>query len=294
MIRRIFRIWPLFFLVVITVFLLPDTLKDSLGLNLHIHGYEVDGRFSFTFLENYKMILEDDFPNTNPLQVFWTLCVEEHFYLLWLVILGFFSFKKIIYFFIITIPIAWAARIGYRLVLDNNLEAQDVFTNLDYFGCGAILAFGLVNHSQWLSEKINSIAIYWKLAYVFLAIAFLIVQQIILPDYFFKGLSIIKPTLTAILLTCILACFIPVNSKLKLTHPILNYLGRISYGLYVYHMVVINFVYQYLINKGILLAEWKILISFIFITLSATILISILSFHFFEKPFLSLREQLTR
>jgi peptidoglycan/LPS O-acetylase OafA/YrhL len=58
MIRRIFRIWPLFFLVVITVFLLPDTLKDSLGLNLHIHGYEVDGRFSFTFLENYKMILK--------------------------------------------------------------------------------------------------------------------------------------------------------------------------------------------------------------------------------------------
>jgi peptidoglycan/LPS O-acetylase OafA/YrhL len=208
--------------------------------------------------------------------------------------LSFFPIKKTIHFFIITIPIAWSARIGYRLVLDNNLEAQDVFTNLDYFGCGAILAFGVVNHSQWLCEKINSIAINWKLTYVFFAIFFLLVQHIILPNQFMDDFAIIKPSIIAVLLAGILACFIPINSTLKLTHPILNYLGKISYGLYVYHMVVINFVYQYLINKGILLAEWQILIPFIFITLSATILVSILSFHFFEKPFLSLREQLTR
>jgi peptidoglycan/LPS O-acetylase OafA/YrhL len=294
MIRRILRIWPLFFLLVFTIFLLPETLKNVIGLHLHNYGYDVDWRFSFTFLENYKMIVEDQFPKTTPLQVFWTLCIEEHFYILWLIVLFFLPVKNFLRFFILTIPMAWVARAAYRYFLDNNLIAQDLFTNLDYFGCGAILGFGIANHYDWFSEKMNAIATKWKWAFIVIALTFLFLQHVVLPYRLYVGLDILKPTVIALLLAGILACFLPMNGKLKLTHPMLNYLGKISYGLYVYHLVLINIAYQYLFDKGYLLDDWLPLILFILVTLSGTILVSMLSYHVFEKPFLSLREQITR
>ena len=78
----------------------------------------------------------------------------------------------------------------------------------------------------------------------------------------------------------------------------LVYLGRISYGLYVFHITMFWLVYE--IFKGELasfstmigLYEWRNNVGFI-VAFLATVTISLLSYRFFEKPFLHLKRKFT-
>ncbi|MDG2419237.1 MAG: acyltransferase, partial [Saprospiraceae bacterium] len=55
-IRRSLRIYPIFFFLVGTTFLLPNDIKDAIGFHMIGGGYDLDWKFSFTFMENYKML----------------------------------------------------------------------------------------------------------------------------------------------------------------------------------------------------------------------------------------------
>ena len=68
-----------------------------------------------------------------------------------------------------------------------------------------------------------------------------------------------------------------------LTNPILVYLGKISYGMYVFHMLLIG-IFASVLGKVII----NDYISFIII-LSAILLISSVSYYLFEKRFLKLK-----
>src|SRR6185295_11676362 len=65
-----------------------------------------------------------------------------------------------------------------------------------------------------------------------------------------------------------------------LGHPALVYLGRISYGLYVFHMVAIRMVEDW--------GPWRYLAAF-----AITLLMASVSFRFLEQPFLRLKERFT-
>ncbi|HMG14027.1 MAG TPA: acyltransferase, partial [Saprospiraceae bacterium] len=135
-IRRSLRIWPLFYLIVIILFLLPYEFKEYYGLHMINSGYDLDWRYSFTFLENYKMLVMDSFPKTTPLSVFWSLCIEEHFYLFWMISLFFIPVKYFIRFFIACIIIGLVARLLDNSIYHNShILTADLFTNLDYFAC---------------------------------------------------------------------------------------------------------------------------------------------------------------
>ena len=84
-VRRALRIWPLYFAVlgiyifVLPLFLDPDNFRsiyeaDSLRDHYYLLAYPL-------FLQNY-LLSGSDF-HYGGLRVFWSLAVEEHFYLLW-------------------------------------------------------------------------------------------------------------------------------------------------------------------------------------------------------------------
>ena len=81
-IRRILRIWPLYYLMVAIAFLTPYLLS-RFNISYSNEGYSPNWLWTILFLENYKMIITDSFPNVSPLRVMWSLCVEEHFYIVW-------------------------------------------------------------------------------------------------------------------------------------------------------------------------------------------------------------------
>lgn len=71
--------------------------------------------------------------------------------------------------------------------------------------------------------------------------------------------------------------------------PWLRYLGKISYGVYVYHFPVMWFVARFFeehIEKGKMAFLLNVLVSF-----SITILIATLSYYFLEKPILNLKDR---
>lgn len=292
-IRRSLRIWPLFYLIVILVFLLPFSIKDNFGWHIIQHGYALDWRYSFSFLENYKMLMTDNYPKTTPLSVFWSLCIEEHFYIFWLICLFYLPIKHMPKFFVGCFFLAWSARLAEPLIFQNtNIVSNDLFTNLDFFASGAFLGFFVAKDDKATTNFINSIPIYIKYCIVILVISIVIFR--ILPYYENSWFNVFRPSIIAISFAAFLALFIPQNSRIKIKNHYLNYLGSISYGLYVYHIIFIHITLHFCVKNAIKIDDWPTLLLFISFTFCCTVICSMLSYHLFEKKFLLLREHLTR
>jgi peptidoglycan/LPS O-acetylase OafA/YrhL len=88
------------------------------------------------------------------------------------------------------------------------------------------------------------------------------------------------------LLFGILILNLAANDRLKfsLESPPLKYLGRISYGLYMYHPVAISLALYFTRQSGIA-SNWLLYP----VVLGTTILIASISFHWYELYFLRLK-----
>lgn len=290
--RRALRIWPLYFLILLLAYGMPYDWQSYLGLHMIGSGYMPDWKLSFTFLENYKMIMEDNLPRVTPLSTFWSLCIEEHFYILWMVLISYFKPKWIPYIFMFAIPVAIGARvIDHQYIANNTIHTNELFSNLDFFAIGGLLGWWVTTHYEGISSRIMAIP-KWLQCFMLLSIVGLIVAESDVFKYLPGPLAYLKPTFLAIAFTTLIALFVPRDSHFRIreTNP-LNYLGKISYGLYVYHLIFIHLVYQWCINQGIKLDQGYELFLFGLVTLLLSIICSALSFKYFEGYFLNLRKK---
>jgi peptidoglycan/LPS O-acetylase OafA/YrhL len=291
-IRRSLRIYPLFFFLVGLTFLLPYDLKEKIGFHMIGGGYDLDWKYSFTFLENYKMLLADNFPKTTPLSVFWSLCIEEHFYITWMIMLFLVPQKRILAFLISGIFIAWTARYFDPIIWGNSMIQQnDLFTNMDYFSIGGILGWLVATKYDQVVLFIESISLTKRYLFILGVILMVIFQSQILPEQYLV-ISILRPTIIATAFTLLVAIFIPPNSKIRIKeNNIISYLGKISFGLYVYHLIFVHILFQYFLNQEILMDNFCTVGIFMAITFGASVLVSMISFRFLEVPFLKFRER---
>lgn len=288
--RRSLRIWPLFYLMIIIAFLLPYEFKQNLGFHMCGGGYDFDWRYSFSFLENYKMLILDNTPKTTPLSVFWSLCVEEHFYLFWLFSLFFIPQKHILKFLISCFIIAWVTRFLEPFIFNNHkINTNDLFTNIDFFASGGILGYLVAKDYPKVSAFIDNIQTWVKWLILFSIALIVIFQKELLPYEQGTNFFIFRSSIIAILFTILIAIFIPQNSTIKIKSSLLSYLGVRSYGLYVYHIIFIHVGFQYCIEHNIKIDNWLVLLLFILFSLGGSIIVSILSYKYFEKPILALR-----
>ena len=291
-VRRAFRIWPLFYLLVIMALLIPPDMAQSIGFHTNGGGYDPDWRFSLTFTENYKSIIMGTGPKTTPLSVFWSLCIEEHFYVLWMLVFFFVRRKWIPYFLVFTVVLAVFMRI-FSMEIYNTPEISnsDLFTNLDYFSISGLLGYFVATNYQKVANFVSRVNLGYRIIYILLIVIFLYFQkELFVNDLWF--LKIFKHTFVAIMFTGLLLIFIPKNSALRFSETnIFTRLGKISYGLYVYHLIWIHVLIKICKNYEITMDTWPKMISFGMITLAATIGLSMLSYYLFEMPILKLRER---
>jgi peptidoglycan/LPS O-acetylase OafA/YrhL len=266
--RRILRIWPLYFIIVaICQFLIP--CKGLFGLDSIYSSTAPNFRQASLY---YLLIL----PNlafltvwpVNPLLGFtWCIGVEEQFYLIW----------------------PWILKLGRR-----HLPAI----------CGVIIA--LVVWSAWAHIPKVSAIIYWsKMGFFALGglMAFLRAKR----PAVVKALSP-RPTQVVVLLlavattvaggtiaggwgTAMLFALIILHATLpstligRLRFPWLRYLGRISYGMYIFHVLVVIWVVK--AGTAAAIPPWLLpLLAF-----AATVLAGTLSWFGIERPFLRLRRR---
>ncbi len=278
-IRRILRIWPLFYLMILFAFLTPYIL-NILHLSSSSEGYSPNWLASSLFLENYKMMFTHSFPSVSPLRVMWSICVEEHFYILWGLAVYFIPLKKINYLVIFSILIANISRIIYFY---KGLESLDILTNIDYFAYGAIPAIILIKNEKVL-DKIERISLTIK----YLLSLFTILLVFLIPNINFATKGLFYPIILGLLFAFIIACTITKKKNLFIGEKsIFSKLGKYTYGLYLYHTIVINLFLQ--LFKGF---SYKInWYSTGLIALCFTIMISYISYHYFELFFLSLKKR---
>jgi len=282
-IRRILRIWPLFYAMILFAFLTPYIL-EIIGLSSSSdEGYDPDWFYSIFFLENYKMMMTDTFPNVSPLRLMWSLCVEEHFYIIWGLLFYFLPIKKVLTFLFLSIVLANLVRLVY---FNLEINAIDVFSNIDYFAFGAIPAYLLLLKNdviEFISKKLEI------LKYPFLIFIFFLI--FLIPNFNSEIINLIAPTLLGLSFCALITMTLSTKNILFISNQnILSKLGKYTYGLYLYHVIFINLFIQ-IFNKTAFKENW-ILLSLA--SLIFTILVSIASYHLFESPFLKKKKKFSK
>ena len=267
-IRRTLRIFPLYFLFLgIYYFVVPLVYHTPfIPFSQQVYYWTYLQSFSQTFGWNAK----------GP-DHYWSLSVEEHFYLFWPCLIYFMNLKQI--------KQAVLALIGLGLIMGIVLVRAGypvfywTFTNIDLLALGALLA---------VFEAENALA--GKTAGHIRKIAIGISILLIPLWAIFGGLEnpaiqVIKPLLICAPYFLLIFELIRPQGHPRLkklfSRPFLTYTGKISYGLYVYHPLC------YWILARAALSDY--LVVNLLISVAASYAVATLSFYFFERPFLALK-----
>ena len=281
--RRILRIWPLYYAMIAFAYFTPVILS-IIGLKATNIGYQPNWLLSLTFLENYKTIITGTHANVSPLPVMWSLCIEEHFYIVWGIILYFTKPKRVPHVLFFSILLSLVAN---TIFIHKGIETAELLTNLIYFALGAIPAYLLVYRKEQFDRITSGIPMPAKWISVILLLGYVILSPNI--QYSFK--LYLEPLIFGILFCSLLFFTIPERNSLKIADSnILSRLGIYTYGLYLYHTIVINFLSKVFDIRGISLAAPLNSIIFSTLALTLTAGVSYLSYIWFERFFLRLKK----
>lgn len=279
--KRILRIWPLYFVVILFAFS-SNYIIQFLGLSSSNVGYSPNWLLSCLFLENYMVIHHHSYANISPLPVIWSLCIEEHFYIIWGILLYFIKIQRVLPIIITLIIVGYISRF---IFVYNNWLFKDIFTNIDYFMYGAIPAYFYVNNKEKFNSIVATVSNYIKTVIIILSILLIYFAS----HYGFKNSALVTPIAYGILFTSVLIIFIPNDANFKINpNSIISKLGKYTYSLYLLHVVIINFFIQLFTKINVSIENNSIV--FILISFATTILASYISFIIIEKPFLKLKK----
>ncbi|GAA4159924.1 acyltransferase [Chryseobacterium ginsenosidimutans] len=276
--RRILRIWPLYYAMVLFAMCTPFILK-FFNISYSNEGYQPNWFFTLTFLENYMAMFTRELPNVAPLTVIWSLCVEEHFYIFWGLAFYFISLRNIPKLFVGCIIFSFFMQTVYEKY---DLNTLDLFTNIHYFAFGAIPAYIFVFRKDIIKNLEQIPAVYKYLyAVTVLAVIVIVANTNIIPDLKLSSL------LFSILFSGLILFTLGERNVFKISDKsILAKLGKYTYGLYLFHTMVISLFIK--IGDKLELGWIEItLLSFV-----STVIFSALSYHLFEKQFLKLKNKI--
>ncbi|WP_313581682.1 acyltransferase [Chishuiella sp.] len=269
--RRILRIWPLYYLMILFAFLTPYIL-NFLSLDSSNDGYEPNWFYPLLFLENYQMMINNSFANVSPLRVMWSLCIEEHFYIVWGVVFYFLSSKRIPLFFLLSIIISLIFRFIYKNYMINDI---DLNTNILYFSFGGILSYILVYKENVINE-LGKIPRYIKnIIALFCILLYFLIPSLKIDSVIFEPLLVGSITSLLISLTLCKKHPLLINKN-----NIFSRLGKYTYAMYLFHTILINLIVKFSSNFSLIFL----------LSLITTIISSILSYYLFENQFLKLKK----
>lgn len=272
-VRRILRIWPIYYLVIavcLVVALFHDGISDIFTTTILYYIF---------FAANIPMVLNT---GISIIVHYWSIGVEEQFYLIWPWIVKLVR-NRIIPVTVIIICVLFLVKSGSWFYLGKGSLLYK-FLSVTRFHCMLIGAVGAMLFKD--NNRIFIYALTNKLVQIFawlfmVILAFNIIQ---LP-------APLSGEITAFIsLIVIVGQVVPNKRKIiELENKFLDFLGKISYGLYVIHpLVILLFSYIYKDLNLTSLAQTIVVYSSVILT---TIFISYVSYEYYEKPFLKVKKQ---
>lgn len=284
-IRRVLRIWPLYFFSVFFGFVLFPVLKQLFG---QVPNETAAPVLFLTFLSNFDMILHG-IPDSSVLGVLWSVAIEEQFYLLWPLILAFLPKRWYGYAFGTIIVASLAFRfffINDRLVLD--VHTVSCISDMAVGGFGAFLMFSRGRAYRWVAGLHPGFLL---LLYSVLTAVVLFRKQMVSVHYLIPFERLI---ISAVFLAVILEQCFSTRSLFKLGRlKLISWLGRYTYGLYCLHMIAILAVQQLLRMYSLNTTLPSLFLLEGGVSLCAAVLLALVSYHFLERPFLALKDKFT-
>ncbi|HEY4334352.1 MAG TPA: acyltransferase [Puia sp.] len=286
--RRVFRIWPLYFLIVVIGFLGLGVLFPRLTGQPFFQFPLLQGLLLFVFFLPNLLVAYYPTGFVHPL---WSIGVEEQYYLFWAPLVKRFkgNLIRLIGIFLV-LTVSWYALVYYS-VLPFPKHLRIFFVSQKFYAMATGGLFGWIFYNR--AEQYRS-SIWARPAMQWLVL-------LLLAGYYligFPGHPVVEDAFLHFFLSGLYGLLI-LNSAL-LEKPAVNlerkpfiYLGIISYGLYMYHMLV-DYILRYTCIKLRLGARmgFTLLTPLYFILLLAgTVLVSSLSYKYLESYFLRLKER---
>mgnify|MGYP002347657629 FL=1 len=278
LVRRILRLWPLYFVIVLFGFFVFPHLPFGIQT---VHEFWRYG----LFLSNFDEIIHGSRDSVNFLTATWSVSIEEQFYLGWALVIGVLQWKTIRsfqWFFLLVIAGSFAFRwyySGQQAVI--YYHTLSVISDMATGGLLATLVFEETG-IHWVTTLKK-----WQIIVLYLlGIGFLFTAHKLLPGKWISLERLISGTFFAFVL---LEQLIAQNSFFKADRiPYFERAGKLTYGFYLFHCLLIYYLCK--------LAEawnWNQQAGYFgvyFITLLLlNTLLSILSYRYFEKPLLQLK-----
>lgn len=278
--RRGLRIFPLYYATLAVVFIgialgPANGLKELLPLQGYFWTYTANLFFAFKGWPGSAMMLDH----------FWSLCVEEQFYLFWPIPVALLPARQLAWTCVAGIALSMTLR-----CLDPVFPYAYVFTlaRLDGLLLGALVAIGL-RCAPDLLQKARP----WVLRAGLLGLLVVVVRE--------QNLDLASPTMITVGYSAIGALFAWVVSGVFMkdgsgdllraffSQRWLRTLGTYAYGLYVFHNVLWWSLHVVLERRFAQMPGGGLLAYVLFLAALAAVVVG--SYHLFEKPFLRLKDR---
>jgi peptidoglycan/LPS O-acetylase OafA/YrhL len=289
-IRRILRIWPMYYLVVLLGFLVLPNIHfiDNPYLSKFLDSNFIPNfTLYLLFLPNLAFAIFAAVPHIGQT---WSIGVEEQFYVLWPLIVK--HSKNVLKALLMVIGILITMKIIVLILCKQFPDSASLkiikpflaMTKMESMAIGGIGAYYLFKGNEKIKWLMNN--------------GLMISSVIVIVGLVYFTPPVIQDAIYLVYSVLFLVIILNVSSNpksiLKLENRMFKMLGNISYGIYMYHLIVIAFVFAGLKYFGMEINDGLISQLIVYsLTILITIFVSILSYSYFEKRFLNLKHKFT-
>ena len=291
--RRTLRIWPLYYvMVMLGLFVLPRVrwLVYPVLTSLVSTHLVTKALLYAVFLPN---AVKELYPAVPYLSQAWSIGVEEQFYIIWPVLVYFSrnyvrNFLLLVGIVVILTQLSWALTTPWRQVLPINelttfVKCFLVFFRIQCMAIGGGFAVLLYQRRTRLLALLTARPVQWLL---WLLLPLLLLKGELIPYFSHELYAVIFGVL-------VLNLAQTETSIVGLRGRGLDFLGRISYGLYMLHPLAVCIAIRLVTGAG--LADGAAHHAAVF---GGALLLSVglgwVSYHWLETPFLRLKERFAR
>jgi len=269
--RRIFRIWPLYYLIIFITLCLYQFFPMS-----GVPQIPAAPLACYTvLLANVAMHLQ---VAVTPLSPLWSIGVEEQFYALWPVIMK--KSASAVRMLLLVIGVYLTVKAAVIPLKSDLITALVAETRIDCMAIGGFGAVILRENGRLLRY------IYSRFAQAFCWLLFLY-STLYKPVHIMSSIDHEFYAVTFMII--ILNVSTNDATMVNLEKPWFDFMGKISYGLYIYHMMAIFLLSA--VTKQLVSPTWQCYFLIYAGVLSLTTITAYLSFRYFELPFLKIKDR---